>query len=384
MADQRQPGNNFPFFVRRIFRWLTVSTIAPAVRGIQRNWNPHPRVVDWLLLATVLFEVLSGLVTFLIGKPEGAWYWTLHSIVGLTLVISLIWKLNRVASRSIPRKGRWSNALSIIVAVFAVLVVVTGVVWVSYQVPFGYPTGLNLHVVAALTLLVLITIHTLMRNKPVSRSQVLSRRNFIAGLGAGVVASSAWLGQRAAGTSFNWPGAHRRFTGSREVTGPLPVTIWMFDQIPVIELANFSLAVTGAINQPVKLNIEDLQTAEQSILTATLDCTGGWFKEEVWTGIPVSSLLADARVNDDAKFVSFRSVTGYRWSLSLAEAQNALLALDVGGVPLSAGNGGPLRLVAPGHRGFQWVKWVEEIRVLNRADPGQWGAIFTSGLDRKA
>ncbi|WP_367281021.1 molybdopterin-dependent oxidoreductase, partial [Thermoflexus sp.] len=40
----------------------------------------------------------------------------------------------------------------------------------------------------------------------------------------------------------------------------------------------------------------------------------------------------------------------------------------------------PMRLVAPGRRGFQWVKWVVEVEVLSAPDPGQWIAIFLSGL----
>jgi DMSO/TMAO reductase YedYZ molybdopterin-dependent catalytic subunit len=36
--------------------------------------------------------------------------------------------------------------------------------------------------------------------------------------------------------------------------------------------------------------------------------------------------------------------------------------------------------VAPGRRGFQWVKWIEAVEVLERPDYGQWVAIFTSGF----
>ena len=36
-----------------------------------------------------------------------------------------------------------------------------------------------------------------------------------------------------------------------------------------------------------------------------------------------------------------------------------LLALRVGGRPLDPGHGFPARIVAPGRRGFWWVKWVD-------------------------
>ena len=64
----------------------------------------------------------------------------------------------------------------------------------------------------------------------------------------------------------------------------------------------------------------------------------------------------------------------------MAEARATLLATQVGHELLTDGHGAPLRLVAPGRRGFQWVKWVTEIEVLTAADYGQWLVIFTSGL----
>jgi DMSO/TMAO reductase YedYZ molybdopterin-dependent catalytic subunit len=53
----------------------------------------------------------------------------------------------------------------------------------------------------------------------------------------------------------------------------------------------------------------------------------------------------------------------------MREARDLLLATHVGGDPLSHGHGAPVRLVAPGKRGFEWVKWVTHVEV-NRT--GSW------------
>jgi DMSO/TMAO reductase YedYZ molybdopterin-dependent catalytic subunit len=47
-----------------------------------------------------------------------------------------------------------------------------------------------------------------------------------------------------------------------------------------------------------------------------------------------------------------------------------LLASRVGGQPLAAGHGAPIRLVAPGRRGFWWVTWVA--RVEGGCTPWWW------------
>jgi len=51
-----------------------------------------------------------------------------------------------------------------------------------------------------------------------------------------------------------------------------------------------------------------------------------------------------------------------------------LLATQVGGAPLSASHGFPVRLVAPGRRGYWWVKWVDRIEV--QATPSWWQPPF--------
>ena len=61
-----------------------------------------------------------------------------------------------------------------------------------------------------------------------------------------------------------------------------------------------------------------------------------------------------------------RSLTGYDRYLPLSDLDHLLLAVAVGGAPLTPGHGYPARLVAPGRRGFWWVKWVAGVELSRR------------------
>ena len=46
------------------------------------------------------------------------------------------------------------------------------------------------------------------------------------------------------------------------------------------------------------------------------------------------------------------------------------VATHVGDEPLTHGHGAPARIVAPGRRGFQWVKWIVRIELIENQDYG--------------
>src|SRR3981081_660221 len=89
-------------------------------------------------------------------------------------------------------------------------------------------------------------------------------------------------------------------------------------------------------------------------LTATLDCTGGFFSTQEWSGARLSRLIGKA----DATTIRVVSLTGYTRRFSIERASSMLLATRAGGRALDPGHGFPARLVVPDARGFWWVKWV--------------------------
>jgi DMSO/TMAO reductase YedYZ molybdopterin-dependent catalytic subunit len=68
------------------------------------------------------------------------------------------------------------------------------------------------------------------------------------------------------------------------------------------------------------------------------------------------------------------SATGYARRFPIGDAASMLLATKANERPLSVGHGSPARLVAPGRRGFWWVKWVE--RIETSGTPWWWQSPF--------
>jgi len=356
--------------------------------------EPPPRVVDASLLVAVVVLLATGLVSLVSGRPTGAWVFDVHAVAGLSTVVLLAWKLRRVRHRVAPDRLTVTRGLSVLLAAAATAALATGVWWVfGGGLDLG-PWGLlNLHIGLGLAVPVLLVVHLRRRFSLPRREAVEDRRNalrYAALVGAGAL---AWQSQEATNRALDTAGADRRFTGSREDGSDdgnrFPVTSWVADDPDPVDVEEWTLDVTGRAASERSLSYADLtpgasgeapdEGAPRSERRAVLDCTSGWYSEHDWEGVRVGDLLALVEPADGAAWVQFRSVTGYRFSLPIEEAGDALLATHVDGESLSHGHGAPARLVAPGRRGFQWVKWVGEVRLTRRRELGEWVAIFVSG-----
>jgi DMSO/TMAO reductase YedYZ molybdopterin-dependent catalytic subunit len=138
----------------------------------------------------------------------------------------------------------------------------------------------------------------------------------------------------------------------------MPITQWLNDSVPSIDSAEWRLTV-GTGSTAGEWTYDEVAGFEDR-LRATIDCTGGWFAEQDWEGVRLSRLFPDL---GEARSLSVVSTTGYGRRFPVRDLPNLLLATRVGGVPLSPGHGFPARIVAPGRRGFWWVKWVQRMEL---------------------
>ena len=168
-----------------------------------------------------------------------------------------------------------------------------------------------------------------------------------------------------------------------------------------VDLATWRLNVTGHVERPLALSMEDLQTKFlPARLVAVNQCSGngrGRFEPRVfggqwgngamgnaeWVGARMQDVLRLAGVKLGAREVSFKgldqpaapSVPDFVKSLTidhLADDPDILIAYQMNGEALPMLNGYPARLVVPGWYSTYWVKHLSEITVLDREFDGFW------------
>jgi DMSO/TMAO reductase YedYZ molybdopterin-dependent catalytic subunit len=216
---------------------------------------------------------------------------------------------------------------------------------------------IQVHVGSALALVVFAAVHVV-RHRPiaarrsdVSRRRLLATGGFALGMGAayGLAEGVARLSSAVA--------ADRIATGSHRLdAAAIPATTWLFDRVPDLDPATSRVLVAGA-----SLGRAELDRLGRPV-RARLDCTSGWYAEATWTGVPLDVLLNPAALAGAAS-VQVTSTTGYQRRFPTSEAASLWLATRLEGRPLAAGQGAPVRLVAPGRRGFWWVKWVASVEL---------------------
>ncbi len=176
---------------------------------------------------------------------------------------------------------------------------------------------------------------------------------------------------------------------------------------PEIDAAGWRLRVGGLVRNPLALSLDEIRARPRQEVAFTIECAGnhgfpfftGGIGNARWGGTPLASVLEEAGVAEDAvEVVFFGADTGeevvhevsitehFARSMSLADAMNPanLLCYEMNGEALPAGNGHPLRLIAPGWYGIANVKWLERIELRSTRYMGRFMAADYVSLREEA
>jgi DMSO/TMAO reductase YedYZ molybdopterin-dependent catalytic subunit len=155
---------------------------------------------------------------------------------------------------------------------------------------------------------------------------------------------------------------------------------------PDVDATAYRLKVSGLVDRPLALSLEDLRKMRSTELVFGFECSGnrrplqGLSSNGRWTGVPLRTVLDQAGVKAQAReFVFFGADHGeeevdFRGTITKVEQQfgrslsrekalsaEPILAYALNGEPLTKHQGFPLRLLVPGWYGVANVKFLSEI-----------------------
>ena len=166
---------------------------------------------------------------------------------------------------------------------------------------------------------------------------------------------------------------------------------------PEVALGAWRLEVSGLVDNPLMLTLEDIKARPRQEVTFTLECSGnhgfptftGAIGNAKWAGTPLAPILKEADIKqngieviffghdvgeEERRGVKMRQNFARSMSLSDAMADTVLLCYEMNGAPLPHANGAPLRLIAPGWYGIACVKWLKRIEVRDTRFMGRFMA----------
>lgn len=199
------------------------------------------------------------------------------------------------------------------------------------------------------------------------------------------------------------PAADRRIIDIRNITGPFTPRDQFFTTQhyghPDIDPAAYRLKVSGHVDKPLSVSLDDLKKMKSAELIFGFECSGnrrplqGLSSNGRWTGVPLKTVLDQAGVKASAReFVFFGTDHGdeevdFRGTVTKVDQQfgrslsrdkalspELMLAYAMNGEPLTKHQGFPVRLLVPGWYGVANVKWLSNIYVQEDAYLGKYQA----------
>lgn len=150
---------------------------------------------------------------------------------------------------------------------------------------------------------------------------------------------------------------------------------------PVVREADWKMQVTGLVENPLALTLEDLRTQFDSLdHFVTLSCIsnpvgGDLIGTQRWTGVPLKSILERAQPAAEALYLKISAADGFDESIAIERVladERIMLVYAWDDLPLTTAHGFPLRIYIPDRYGMKQPKWIMSIDVTDRYEEGYW------------
>lgn len=149
-------------------------------------------------------------------------------------------------------------------------------------------------------------------------------------------------------------------------------------------LETWQLILDGKVQNTIQLRFKEITSLPAIERNVLLICPGFFANHGHWKGISIATLLKKAGASNDVTHVVIRGEAGedektYRFPIADIISNKVFLAYQVNGQNLPEIHGYPLRVVAEGYYGYNWVKYV--YRLTAEKEIGQEPAVRGLGSE---
>ena len=145
--------------------------------------------------------------------------------------------------------------------------------------------------------------------------------------------------------------------------------------VPEVDLAKWDLRVFGQVEEPLTLTWDELKALPATEVTVDIHCVTRWSRFDTsFKGVHWSEVAKLVRPKPSAHFVLAHAEQGFTSNVPLEalEADDAVLAYEADGEPLTPDHGWPLRLVVPSRYFWKSAKWLRALELRSNDQPGFW------------
>ena len=167
-----------------------------------------------------------------------------------------------------------------------------------------------------------------------------------------------------------------------------------------VDPATYKLRVTGLVNKPIELSLDELKRRRRMEQIIGFECSGNnparlntLVGNARWAGTSLSALLREAGLKPTAREVVFfaadkgteeivhggppqkyEQTFGRSLAVEDATKPEILIAWEMNGAPLPVSHGAPVRLIVPGWYGVANVKWLNHVHAQDTSFMGRFMA----------
>jgi DMSO/TMAO reductase YedYZ molybdopterin-dependent catalytic subunit len=136
---------------------------------------------------------------------------------------------------------------------------------------------------------------------------------------------------------------------------------------PGVNLGNWSLTVSGAVQKPGEYRLEQIQALPKVRQNTRHVCVEGWDVIGSFGGARLSDFLNLIGADTSARYLTVACADDYYESLDMATALHpqTLLCYEMYDRPLTREHGAPLRLSVPTKIGYKQAKYLTDLKVTN-------------------